>query len=116
MSNMDLDNADITGFQRNVYRALMRVPAGRVTTYGRLAEAIGCNSAQAVGQALRRNPLAPAVPCHRVIGGDLRIGGFAGERDGAELRRKRALLAEEGVTFIGGRLAEASRCVSPSRA
>jgi len=99
----------LTAFQRRVYRALARVPRGRVTTYGRLAARIGCRSPRAVGQALRRNPFAPRVPCHRVIAADLSAGGFAGRRGGAALKRKLARLAEEGVRFRRGKLAEAWR-------
>lgn len=96
-----------TPFQQRVYAALRRIPRGRVTTYGLLARHLGCRSAQAVGQALRRNPFAPEVPCHRVIAADLRIGGFCGARDGAQIRRKLRLLAQEGVTFDAtGRLAD----------
>ncbi len=89
----------VTPFQRRVYDALCEVPRGRVTTYGLLARCIGCGSARAVGGALRRNPFAPRVPCHRVIASDGSIGGFSGQRQGAEIRRKLALLREEGVEF-----------------
>jgi methylated-DNA-[protein]-cysteine S-methyltransferase len=89
-----------------VYAALRSVPAGAVTTYGILAGHLKCRSAQAVGQALRRNPFAPEVPCHRVIASDLTIGGFAGTRSGAEVQRKLALLRAEGVRFVEGRLAD----------
>jgi methylated-DNA-[protein]-cysteine S-methyltransferase len=99
MSMPDLDTADITPFQRKVYRAAMRIPRGKVTTYAALARAIGCRSARAVGQALRRNPFAPAVPCHRVITSRLTLGGFAGQRQGPNITRKRHLLAAEGVKF-----------------
>lgn len=106
MSNIDLDTADITPFQRRVYQSAMRIPPGRVTTYGRLARLIGCRSARAVGQALRRNPFAPDVPCHRIIAGDLTLGGFSGQAAGPEIRRKRKLLESEGVAFTStGRLA-----------
>jgi len=88
-----------TDFERRVYAALCEVPAGRVTSYGALARRMGTGSARAVGQALRRNPFAPEVPCHRVIAADGMIGGYAGARGGAELRRKRSLLAAEGVEF-----------------
>lgn len=94
----------LTAFQRQVYAVVAQIPRGRVMTYQGLARAIGCGSCQAVGQALRRNPLAPAVPCHRVIKSDLSIGGFAGAREGGEVVRKLALLAEEGVLFTNGRL------------
>jgi methylated-DNA-[protein]-cysteine S-methyltransferase len=96
-----------TDFQDRVYAALCRVPVGRVTTYALLARAIDCGSPRAVGQALRRNPFAPRVPCHRVIASDLTLGGFNGCRAGKELERKRALLKSEGLCFdASGRLAD----------
>ncbi len=99
-----------TEFERRVYEQLMKVPRGRVTTYGGLAGMLGVASAQAVGQALRRNPYAPEVPCHRVIRSDLGIGGFDGQTKGEKLRRKLGLLEEEGVKFDAeGRLVEAER-------
>ena len=102
--------AKTTPFQRRVYAALCEVPAGRVTTYGLLARRIGCGSARAVGGALRRNPFAPRVPCHRVIAADGSIGGFRGETQGAAIQEKRARLRAEGVTFgRDGRLSDPSR-------
>ena len=89
----------VTAFQSKVYRALGEVPKGYVTTYGALAKHIGCRSAQAVGGALRNNPFAPDVPCHRVVAADLSIGGFNGATDGPQIRRKLALLTAEGVAF-----------------
>ncbi len=99
----------VTDFQALVYAALSKVPAGRVITYGGLAAAIGCRSPRAVGQALRCNPFAPAVPCHRVVAAGGLLGGFQGCRGGAALCRKRALLASEGVLFRGGRLVDPQR-------
>lgn len=99
----------VTAFQQRVYDACRQVPRGTVTTYKLLAEALGCGSPRAIGQALRRNPFAPAVPCHRVIASDLTVGGFAGQIEGAEIRRKLRLLAHEGVAFVAGRLQDASR-------
>jgi methylated-DNA-[protein]-cysteine S-methyltransferase len=93
-----------TPFQRRVYAATRRVPAGRVTTYKLLGAAVGCRSSRAIGQALRQNPFAPVVPCHRVIQSDLTIGGFSGKTAGREVSRKKALLAREGVRFGGNRL------------
>ncbi|MBI2442048.1 MAG: MGMT family protein [Lentisphaerae bacterium] len=98
-----------TPFQNAVYAALKRVPRGRVTTYGALAHRVGCRSARAVGQALKRNPYAPKVPCHRVIASDLAPGGFMGRRDPPAMRRKLKLLAKEGVRFQAGQLAEPRR-------
>ena len=85
----------ITEFQRKVYLALLDVPCGSTITYGELAKRIGCRSAQAVGQALRRNPFAPEVPCHRVIASDGSLCGFNGQRDGEMIEKKRKLLQEE---------------------
>lgn len=88
-----------TTFQKKVYEACSRIPAGKVTTYGRLAKEIGCGSARAVGQALRVNPFAPEVPCHRVVKADGSLGGFYGQTEGPEVLRKGQLLAQEGVDF-----------------
>ncbi len=98
--------ASITDFQRRVYEALLCVPKGKVTTYAQLAKAVGCGSPRAVGQALRRNPFAPEVPCHRVIASDLTIGGFSGQRCGELIDQKLRLLESEGVTFNQGRLVD----------
>lgn len=94
-----MKTAGLTGFRRRVYAALMEVPRGRATTYSALARRVGCRSAQAVGQALKANPFAPQVPCHRVVAADGSLGGFCGERDGRQLVRKRRLLESEGVPF-----------------
>lgn len=89
-----------TEFEKKVFDALHLIPRGMVTTYGILGKYISCRSAQAIGQALKRNPFAPDTPCHRVVRGDLTIGGFAGERDGEPILRKRKLLESEGVPFL----------------
>jgi len=88
-----------TPFQNRVYATLCTVPRGYVTTYGRLAAALGCGSPRAVGMALRHNPFAPRVPCHRVIAADLSIGGFNGQTSGPEIARKINLLRSEGITL-----------------
>ncbi len=108
MTGKHVSSPPVTAFQARVYAALCRVPAGRVTTYGHLAAAVGCGSARAVGQALRRNPYAPQVPCHRVIPATLALGGFAGSTGAAATGRKRRLLEAEGVRFEHGRLADRS--------
>lgn len=89
-----------TPFETRVFDALHLIPRGKVTTYGLLGDYVDCRSAQAIGQALRRNPFAPETPCHRVVKADLTIGGFAGERDGEPVQRKRRLLESEGVRFL----------------
>ena len=92
-------NRPPTAFQTRVYNAVRRIPEGKVTTYRLLGETIGCGSARAVGGALKRNPFAPEVPCHRVIATDRTIGGFAGASEGPEITRKLGLLEAEGVRF-----------------
>ncbi len=101
----------ITPFARRVYSALEKIPAGRVITYAGLARRIGCNSPRAVGQALRANPFAPQIPCHRVIASDLTPGGFQGKTSGVALAHKLRLLATEGVHFSANRLVDPSRLV-----
>ena len=87
----------VTTFQASVLDKLMEVPEGSVTTYHDIAKAIHCKSNQAVGQALRRNPFSPEVPCHRVVKGDLTLGGYGGSF--AKAPKKLGRLENEGVTF-----------------
>ena len=82
-----------TAFQRSVWAALAAIPYGEVRSYGEIARAIGRASAvRAVGAANGRNPLPIVVPCHRVIGSNGSLTGFAGG-----LRAKQTLLAREGA-------------------
>ncbi len=81
-----------TAFQRRVWSALRSVPAGRTVSYGELARSVcGPAAARAVGAANGANPIAIVVPCHRVVGADGTLTGYAGG-----LERKRWLLAHEG--------------------
>lgn len=92
---LDLDSA--TDFQRDVYAELVKVPHGRVTTYGELAESVGrVELARAVGQAVGANPIPIVIPCHRVVAADSRLGGFSGG-----LPAKAALLRLENVDVEG---------------
>ncbi|MCF6314553.1 MAG: MGMT family protein [Verrucomicrobiales bacterium] len=101
-----MEKREPTEFEQRVYDATCRIPKGKVTTYKLLAAEIGCGSSQAVGQALKRNPFAPEVPCHRVLRTDLSIGGFYGQTQGREILRKKKMLADEGVELDGhGRVA-----------
>lgn len=101
--------SSVTAFQQRVYDAIQLIPAGKVVTYGELARFLECRSAQAVGQALRRNPFAPEVPCHRVVKGDHSIGGYAGKIEGEKIQKKVRLLMKEGVIFNDlGRVEESS--------
>jgi methylated-DNA-[protein]-cysteine S-methyltransferase len=97
-------NKKTTEFQEKVYACLKNnVPAGKVTTYGTLAKFLQ-SSPRAIGQAMRCNPYAPQVPCHRVVSSDGSIGGFNGERKGEAIERKVALLKKEGVPVIDGKI------------
>lgn len=82
-----------TDFQRTVWTALRAIPRGRTTSYAAIARSIGRPSAvRAVGAAVGRNPALVIVPCHRVVGSDGSLTGYAGG-----LPRKRSLLQIEGV-------------------
>ncbi|HSM62166.1 MAG TPA: methylated-DNA--[protein]-cysteine S-methyltransferase [Longimicrobiales bacterium] len=95
--DVPIDLEATTDFQRDVYRELVKVPHGRLITYGELAEAVGRPElARAVGQAVGSNPVPILIPCHRVIAADHRLGGFGGG-----LRAKVALLAVENVHADG---------------
>mmetsp|Transcript_47071 Transcript_47071/g.135611 ORF Transcript_47071/g.135611 Transcript_47071/m.135611 type:complete len:121 (+) Transcript_47071:120-482(+) len=87
----------VTPFQAKVYEALLHVEQGQVTTYKRIGRFIDCSSSQAIGQALKRNPFAPGIPCHRVVKSDLSLGGFCGSFSKAPA--KLAMLEKEGVIF-----------------
>jgi methylated-DNA-[protein]-cysteine S-methyltransferase len=84
-----------TAFQRTVWAALRAIPAGETRSYGQLAAAIGAPRAvRAAGLANGQNPVAVIVPCHRVIGADGTLTGYAGG-----LERKRWLLKHEGAAI-----------------
>lgn len=83
-----------TPFQQSVWRALRAIPAGQTSTYGALASQLGRpNAPRAVGAAVGRNPLGIIVPCHRVLGSDGSLTGYAGG-----LHRKVDLLERERTT------------------
>ena len=86
-------------FDEKVWALTTRVPRGRVVTYAQIARKLGTRAYRAVGGALNRNPYAPDVPCHRVVGAGGRLGGFASGAD-----RKAALLEAEGVEVRHGRI------------
>lgn len=65
-----------TDFQKRVWQALFSIPYGETISYGEIAKMVDCRSAQAVGQAVGRNPIALIIPCHRVIAANGKIGGY----------------------------------------
>ena len=71
------------------YEILVKVPKGKVTTYGEIARALKSKAYRAVGNAMNKNPYAPKVPCHRVVNSNGEIGGFAhGTKKKIEMLRK----------------------------
>lgn len=91
--DLPLDLQSGTAFQQSVWQALLAIPSGRTTSYGDLSQRVGRPSAaRAVGAAVGRNPVSIVVPCHRVLGRDGSLTGYAGG-----LERKSALLGLEGA-------------------
>ena len=75
--NVPLLNPQGTAFQKRVWTALLTIPYGETLSYGEIAQIVDCRSAQAVGQAVGRNPIALIIPCHRVIAANGQLGGYA---------------------------------------
>jgi methylated-DNA-[protein]-cysteine S-methyltransferase len=91
--NIPLDLHAGTAFQQQVWLALLEIPFGRTVTYQQISQHIGAPTAvRAVAGAVGRNPISIVVPCHRVIGSNGTLTGYAGG-----LNRKLALLTLEGV-------------------
>jgi methylated-DNA-[protein]-cysteine S-methyltransferase len=92
---------NITEFQKRVYAVCKTIPEGKTMSYKEIADILH-SSPRAVGQALKRNPFAPQVPCHRVVHASGKIGGYSGVRDS---KKKIAMLKKEGVAIADGILA-----------
>ena len=91
--DLPLDLSGGTPFQQSVWQALLSIARGRTTSYGALSQQLGRPRAvRAVGAAVGRNPLSVVVPCHRVLGSDGSLTGYAGGLD-----RKMALLILENA-------------------
>ena len=86
--------------EHKVYKKLLQVPKGKVTTYGELAKAVGLKNGQrAIGRIMNKNPFPVIVPCHRVILSSGKIGGYAwGEKI------KSNMLSKEGVEIKKGKI------------
>lgn len=99
----NITDSRLSPFQKRVLIALCQVPRSRYTNYKCLAMFLS-TSPRAVGNALRHNPFAPSVPCHRVLASDGKLGGFCGSwgrggKPGLHDEKKRALLRAEGIKF-----------------
>ena len=86
-------------FNEKVWAMTARIPKGKVVTYGDIARALKTKAYRAVGNALNRNPYAPGVPCHRVVGSNGALTGFA-----SGLAKKTRLLKAEGVQVSESRV------------
>ncbi len=86
-----------TAFQKKVWKALLTIPVGTTSTYGRMAQMAATMAAvRAVGSAIGKNPISIIIPCHRVLGSNGSLTGYAGG-----LSRKAVLLKHEGASFLG---------------
>ena len=100
-----IENSHITPFRKQMLTLLCQIPRGRHSTYQAMADHVSRTShkscARAVGNAMKNNPFAPEVPCHRVLASDGTLGGFKGSwgEEGKYASLKHQLLAEEGVKF-----------------
>lgn len=87
---------DGTVFQKRIWSLLQDIPYGQTSTYGILADTLGApNKVRAVGRANGKNPIPILIPCHRVVGADNRLVGYAGG-----IERKRFLLKHEGAVLL----------------
>lgn len=91
-------------FEEKVWKLMERIPKGRVTTYGQIARQLNTKAYRAVGNACRKNPYAPRVPCHRVVRSDGTIGGFGGKTSGKTVEKKTRLLRKENVEIRNGKI------------
>lgn len=106
-----VDLSSVSSFRRDVYSLLCKIPFGKVTTYGAIAQKLGGKRyARAVGTAVATNPLPLIIPCHRVVPVSLRVGnyGMCGRNPSEGGYMKRMLLEREGVRFRGEKVSEQS--------
>jgi len=88
--------------QQKIYKKLLEVPKGQITTYGELAKAVGLKNGQrAVGRIMNKNPYPVIIPCHRVVMSTGKIGGYA---YGEHVKTK--MLNDEGIKISNGKIVE----------
>ena len=83
-----------------VYSYTKKIPCGKITTYKQIGIALKTKAYRAIGQALKNNPYAPQVPCHRVVCSDRSIGGYQGKNS----KKKIELLKKEGIIVENGKI------------
>ena len=85
---------------KKIYKKLLQVPSGKITTYGELSRAIGLKNGQRViGRVMKNNPFPVIVPCHRVVKSNREIGGYA---FGVDIKRN--MLTKEGICIKNNRI------------
>jgi methylated-DNA-[protein]-cysteine S-methyltransferase len=85
---------------KKIYKKLLEVPEGKITTYGELAKAVGfTNGQRAVGKIMNKNPFPVIIPCHRVVKADGKVGGYA---YGEEIKTN--MLKKEGIKIKDGKI------------
>ena len=94
----------LTPFQIKVLSLVSLIPKGQVTSYKHLAHLLNHNSPRAIGHAISKNPFAPQIPCHRVVGSELTLKGYLGKSREEALKKKQALLEAEGISFSANKV------------
>jgi methylated-DNA-[protein]-cysteine S-methyltransferase len=93
--------------QQKIFKKLLQVPKGQITTYGELAKAVGLKNGQrAVGKIMNKNPYPVIIPCHRVVMSTGKIGGYA---YGEHVKMK--MLTDEGVKIYNGKITNFKKSV-----
>ena len=86
--------------EKKIYKKLLQVPSGKITTYGELSRAIGLKNGQRlIGQIMKKNPFPVIVPCHRVVKSNREVGGYA---FGVDI--KRSMLTKEGICIKNNKI------------
>lgn len=93
--------------EEKVYKKLLEVPKGKITTYGDIAKAIGLKNGQRIiGKIMNKNPYPVIIPCHRVVKSDGKIGGYAwGEKVKAKM------LSNEGIKIKNGKILDVEKSI-----
>ncbi|KAF8604462.1 methylated-DNA--cysteine S-met [Ceratobasidium sp. AG-I] len=106
----------VTAHQWAVYDYILTIPLGRISTYKSVCDALGQGSPRSVGSALKNNPFAPYIPCHRIIASNLYLGGYCGEwgpqaKTGTQFNHKLKILSDEGVAFDSRGMLQSQECL-----
>ena len=93
--------------EKKIYKKLLEVPKGQITTYGELAKAVGLKNGQrAVGRIMNKNPYPVIIPCHRVVMSNGKVGGYA---YGKHIKTK--MLNDEGIKIENGKILDWEKTV-----